>query len=177
LQHVGVCFEHTGTLGRRRAVGFPFGRRHQVEARAVGETTCSLSAFRVIRSRRCRRGTSWRSRTAARERCRRRLSGSVDATGCSTSPPLFVRTYRSTRFVGLVSNGVVRSAGEVAAVGGVAIAPRGGSFDSPWPLRPFVLGQHPVEHLGHPVGAVNGLGVSLFMAGVSPQLASPRAAR
>ena len=46
--------------------------------------------------------------------------------------------------VGLVSTGLVRSAIEIAAVGGVAIAPLGGSFESLW--RSFVPSSRAKTH-------------------------------
>ena len=47
-----------------------------------------------------------------------------------------------TQVVGVVSTGLVRSAVEIAAVDGVAIAPLGGSFESLWPLRAFESKTH-----------------------------------
>ena len=79
-----------------------------------------------------------------------------------------------TQVVGLVSTGLVRSAVEIAAVDGVAIAPLGGSFESLWPLRAFESGQDSFEHSGRPVGTENGQSVSRGGSGFATSCVTTR---
>jgi hypothetical protein len=53
-------------------------------------------------------------------------SGPVDAAGVFNAGAIIRSSVSVSRLIGLVSNGVPRSPEEVAAVGGVAIAPLGG---------------------------------------------------
>jgi hypothetical protein len=77
----------------------------------------------------------WLSRTAARQRRSPRLSGSVDRAGWFNVAATIRSNASVTRVVGFVSNGVVRSAVQVEAVGGVAVAPLRGSFDGGVPSQ------------------------------------------
>jgi hypothetical protein len=116
----------------------PFRGRCQLGARAVGAATCRCRAFGLsdqVGVRLARPGS------LARRRVRRwepRLSGSVDDVGLLNAGASIRSSLPVTRVVGLVSNGGLRSPAEIATVGGVAIAPLGGSFESRWPLRTFV---------------------------------------
>ena len=74
LDHVGVRFARTGTLGQRRAVGVSFGWRRQLGSTSRRRSHILFLDLWVVRSRRCPRRTSWLFRTAARQRRRPRRS-------------------------------------------------------------------------------------------------------
>ena len=119
------------------------------------------------------RGTSERRRVRGAQS---QLSRTVARLGLfgRGRPPSFERVGRSGRWARLGRRAEVTRIGR--GFGGVAIAPLGGSFESPRLLRAFESGQDSFEHSRGPVGAENGRSVSRGTVRVSPRLASPRAA-
>ena len=76
MPHVGIHVARRGSLGRRRAVWCPFGRRGQLGARAVGVATCrdrALGLSDQVGVRLARRGSLGRRRVSGvSRRCRAR---------------------------------------------------------------------------------------------------------
>ena len=177
LHHVGIRFARRGWFGRRRAAGFPVGRRWSLGARAVGEAKCRCRGVGLsdhVGIRFAHRGTSERRRVRGAQSQR---SGTVARLGLfgRRRPPSFERVGRSGRWARLERRAEVTDIGR--AFGGVAIAPLAADSKRRGLFGPFVSGQGSFGHSGHQVGSRRTAGVSCTGPGwVSPPVASPRAA-
>ena len=138
LQHVGVLFRacRHSRAAARCCVSPSVAR--QLAARAVGEVTFSIGlrggpVTAVFVSH-----VVALSHSGAAAAQKPQLSGTVEAAELFNVVATIRSSVSVTRIGGLVSSGLVRSAGEVAAVAGVASAPLGGCSETVVPSQQSV---------------------------------------